>query len=159
MLGRSLGGPVSILSLKTFGAVNCLALWAPVFTAKPWEKEWKEVQNTTSHDLLPDDVVYFHGEFAGKTLFKQVFQMQLEDKFALLNETPLLHVYSKGDEVVRMDQSELYQQGREKVKAPTESLELINSNHLFSNPFEQEDVLDKTTDFFVKYLIGVNAFC
>ena len=38
LLGRSLGGAISVLAANRYKNIKSLALWAPVFSSEPWRK-------------------------------------------------------------------------------------------------------------------------
>jgi len=140
ILGRSLGGAIAVMTAKQFGSIKSLALWAPVFSTKPWEKELSLINK--------QEPIIFNGELIGRAFLKDLFNMQLENDLLALNEVPLLHIHGDRDFVVNSDHKQNYQTCRMNAEAETLFLNLEKCDHEFSDVEERNKAISSTVAWF-----------
>jgi dipeptidyl aminopeptidase/acylaminoacyl peptidase len=150
ILGRSYGGIVSILAAAKKGNIKTIALWAPVFYAKPWLSLLEEFQ--ANPDFDPSEPVYFIGEETNPLFVQQFFTLDLSQEMPNLENTSLFVAHGVQDELVGIEHMQQYKLSRNAAKAESLFLELENSNHDFDEPHEQKQLQDDTFSWFQKTL-------
>jgi pimeloyl-ACP methyl ester carboxylesterase len=152
MLGRSMGGPIAVVAARRFGKVKSLALWCPVFSARPWLEEWEHVLQTSNGNGSGSSTVSFHGQTASQALFEQLFELQMERELADLAHVPLLHVHSELDEIVNISHADNYVRCRQAGSALSQFIRLKESDHEFSLIPERDHTVQETALWFQKTL-------
>lgn len=154
LLGRSMGGAVAVVAAKRFGDIKSLALWCPVYSAIPWKEQWERAMKEYAHHKNGEKPkVLFQGHVASPILFKQLFDLHVDQELLSLAHTPLLHIHSEKDEIVSIAHADEYYRCRESVLGISKFIRLKESNHEFSAPEEQQQTLEETTQWFQKTLI------
>lgn len=150
LLGRSLGGAISILTAKEYKNIKSIGLWAPVFFSTPWKELWNSLKN---HQIdssalkeipLPDHVPNLQ-------FLEQFFKLNLENELEYLKNIPLLHIQGELDAIVKMDQAEAYKKARH-GNEKTRFIQLPNSDHDFSNFYEQKIAIEETCKWYQQTL-------
>lgn len=136
ILARSLGGAIATQLASEFSRIKALALWCPLFDAKPWFKK---------HKGKPSEFL-FMGQPLSQDCISQFAMLDTAKPLSLLQNTPVLLVRAGQDEILDSYHNEQYRENR-KDNARTSYLELPHSNHDFGNIKEQQILLDKTTSF------------
>ncbi len=152
VLGRSLGGPVSVLATRRFAQAKSLVLWAAVFHGDPWMEEWQEAQRCALEEGELPSVLLFQGHLANPALFQQFFGVDMADELGALHKLPLLCVHSHRDEIVDYEHAEHFRHAREDALGATRIIRLEHSNHDFSDPREQETTIQETVRWFKETL-------
>ncbi len=134
LVGRSLGGAIATQLASEFTKLKALALWCPLFDAKPWM-----TKNTKNF--------CFSGQNLSSECIRQFTLLDTTKPLLLLNNVPMLIVHAANDEILSPYHHEQYFAHR-KESSSTKTLELTKSNHEFSNIAEQQLLLDTTTAFF-----------
>ena len=142
ILGRSLGGALSVLTAVQFPKIKALALCAPVFDAKPWVDQLSNKNPEFEHQ----------GVKLNPTFLKQFASLSTGEALLQLHHIPLLHVQSKSDKTIEQYHVENYRTIRAASSAETQFIELEHSDHDFSHQEEQESLLHHTTEWFKKYM-------
>ncbi len=142
ILGRSLGGAIATQVASELETIKALALWCPVFDAKPWVQKYKGI---------PKDA-QFSGQNLQEETIRQFAQLDTQKPLEVLSETPMLIAHAGHDEILGRYHYEQYLEHRKKCPN-TETFELARSNHDFSNVHEQDILLEKTTNWLEKMLI------
>ena len=145
ILGRSLGGAIAVMTAKQFGSIKSLALWAPVFSTKPWERELAL--------LNKQEPIIFNGELIGRAFLKDLFNMQLGSDLLTLNEVPLLHIHGDQDFIVNSEHKKNYQTCRMNAEAETLFLNLEKCDHEFSDVEERNKAISSTVAWFQETLL------
>lgn len=152
LLGRSMGGLVAIAVARRYGNIKSLGLWCPVFSARPWQREWDEARALASQDPSANPIMFFQGHPASPQLFQQLFKLEVEKDLRALDDIPMLHIHSESDEVVTIDHADQYQQSRAGASARSYFVRLKDSKHEFSVPAEQEYTIQETVRWFQETL-------
>lgn len=145
ILGRSLGGMLSIFTAACFPNTRALVLWAPVFDAQPWlsKTELAGGKNTPfEHQGVP----------LNPDFIRQFAALQTREELQKLEKVPLLHIQGENDKSIEKYHVEQYEALRKPVACETKFIQLLKSDHEFSDPQEQESILQETVAWFQKYL-------
>lgn len=152
LLGRSLGGAISILAAKQYQHIKSLVLWAPVFDAEDWKKIWLTAkQNGVDLFAKNNGVQKFAFPIPNQQFIEQFFNLHLQTDLLNLKEIPLLHIHGEKDTVVSIQHAELYQKNRESQEN-TKFIRLVNSDHDFSDLTELRLAMDATCEWFKQTL-------
>ena len=158
-LGSSLGGAVSVLAAAELQLPVSLALFAPVFSGKPWfqmpSSPQSLVSDTISEGLTVDSKTqsaYFQNEKLHNDCVQQFYTLDVEAALKKLESVPLLHIQGGRDTAISDWHQKRYLDVRSQASGETQSLFLPNSGHDFSHAQEHEILLQKTTNWFIKYL-------
>lgn len=183
ILGRSMGGAVAVLVAEQARKMHALtlcsmALWCPLFTAKPWLKEWQKRQqaletntpntpNTPPTNLqskqeqeldMAQKGVLFHGEYISLALLQELFSLNLLPALESLRDIPFFFAHSIHDPVVAIEQTHQYLEqrssGQEGGVAETRFRPFQGKDHEFSSPDEQVDLLEESAQWFQHSLCG-----
>lgn len=147
IFGRSLGGMIAILAAATFQNIKSICLWAPLFSADSFEKEWKFVRSTGKKEPL-----VMNGQAVSDQFLKELFSTRLEEQLECVKNIPFMHVNAEKDSVVTAEQKQKYQKCRSTAPALTEFIFFPNSDHEFSNHEERFLALQETVSWFQKTL-------
>jgi alpha/beta superfamily hydrolase len=151
LLGRSLGGMISILAARQSQHVKSLVLWAPVFTSDPWHKLWKMFQSQKEHSIQKELPLRLPFHIPNLQFLKEFFNIKMQDELAGLNNLPLLHIHGEQDTVVSIDHAEGYKQVRQ-IESLTRFVRLPKSDHDFSDFDEQKIILMETCQWYQQTL-------
>jgi fermentation-respiration switch protein FrsA (DUF1100 family) len=161
--GRSLGGVVASCAAARFlkahpHSIRAVALWAPVFDAKPWaEKASSAAQlSTTLRSAGDNKTFYFLGEELHPEFIRQFRSYSAPDALSALRSIPLLVIQGEKDQTIGRYHIEQYALLREGIQN-TVILTLANTDHEFSDVEEQKMALEKTIAFFKQHLAHVLA--
>lgn len=156
LLGRSLGGMISVLSASQFQQIRSMALWAPVFSSEPWKNIWDSLKFSSLDGLkqgalqhLPPNIP----TIPNVEFLKQFFEMDLNKELASIKHIPLLHIHGKMDEFVKFEHALAYETACQANKK-TSFIQLPNSNHDFSNDEERKIAIAETMQWFQKTLLN-----
>jgi len=149
LLGRSLGGAVTVMGGFEAKGIRALVMWAPVFSGEQWKKDWKK---WSSPESLDGELIEFQGQQAHLSFVKQLFSMDLNSQLAKMEGIPLLHFYGEKDDLVDKTHREGYKKVRANASAPSHFVLFKNSDHEFGDIKEQKTMLKETEEWFVKYL-------
>lgn len=136
LMGRSLGGALATHVAHRHGELKSLALWCPLFDAKPWLE--KRANGTREFHFL--------GQRLGEEFIEQFAALNTARAMATLESTPMLIIKAGRDEVLTSYHYEQYLAHRKNCPT-TKTQELAHSSHDFSNREEQEVLLELTTQF------------
>lgn len=152
ILGRSLGGVISILAAKRFEKIRSLALWAPVFRSDPWRKLWDSFQAHHSVDLKTQEALrHLPAGIPNLEFLSQFFTLDIGKELESLVNVPLLHLHGSKDEVIKLEQAKEYEAARRGV-ANSRFLVLPSSDHDFSDAEERELAIRETCQWFKETL-------
>lgn len=151
ILGRSLGGVISVLAAKKAANIKSLVLWAPVFKSDPWKQLWENYQTQRAEVNQRLTLPAHLPELPNLEFLTQFFGLNIQEDMKSLCHVPLLHIHGKNDQVVKIDHAMDYKKMRQEVVL-SRFIELPNSDHDFSDPVEQEVAIDETLRWFVKTL-------
>lgn len=146
LLGRSMGGAISILAAKKFSKIKSLALWAPVFDSSPWKPLWDSFKSNQLNSNQKLEILQLPLGVPNPRFLQQFFQVQTREELNALKELPLLHIEAAKDEVVKHSHGEAYRVAREGL--PTRYIQLMNSDHDFSNAEDQAMAIKETSQWF-----------
>ena len=153
LLGRSLGGPVAVLTARADANIQSLALWSAVFHGDPWVQQWQEVLRFMEAQGKSPKALPFAGDLANRELIEQFFAVNMDAELAKLQHLPLFCVHSQVDEVVDAEHCRHFQRCREKTAALTQFVHLETSNHDFSDPKERDKTIQETAAWYRKTLL------
>lgn len=154
LLGRSLGGMITVLSANEFQQIKSIALWAPVFSSDPWKKMWETLSFASLETMkkgvmphLPPNIP----TIPSVQFLKQFFQIDLQKELQKIRHIPLLHIHGKADEFVKFEHAQAYEHAC-KENGITRFIALQNSNHDFSNDEERKVAIEETCRWFMQTL-------
>lgn len=153
VLGRSLGGMISVIASSRHQGVKSMALWAPVFTTNQWKKMWS-VLSIAPQALIKKGIAKLLPNIPGvpsMEFLKQFFQINLQTELHQLNHVPLLHIHGTQDEVVKIDHASAYQQFLG-TNGSSRFIQLPKSNHDFSDENERQIAMKETCQWFINTL-------
>lgn len=151
LLGRSLGGVISLLTAERHGNIKSLALWAPVFNSDPWRDLWKAFQ---SKGLTPETQSAIHKFPFGVPsvqFLTQFFQLDIPRTLESLKKVPLLHIHGEKDQMVTIEHAEGFKRSREGVDC-SKFVRLQNCDHDFSDREEQLQAIQESVKWYVNTL-------
>lgn len=151
LLGRSLGGVISILATSHFKAIKSLVLWAPVLRNTPWKNLWESVQKeavTNNQKML---ISSFPFPLPSQTFLQQFFRLDLENDLKNLDHIPILHLEAEKDGIVNREHGEGYRFIRQNIQH-SRFIKLPNSDHDFSDSKDQELAIVETCRWYQQTL-------
>lgn len=170
ILGRSMGGAVAVLvakeAMKRQTMTLCsMALWCPLFSAKPWAQEWykmqqqpqvKGVTSEAHRHYVQQNGILFQDELVSMKLLEQLFRLDLTPALEELRDIPFFFAHSINDPVVGIEQTQGYLQQREALQASAETkfCSFQGKDHEFSLPNEQSELLEESSKWFHHSLCG-----
>lgn len=152
ILGRSLGGIVSVMACNHFKHIKSLALWAPAFHAKQWMEQLNAAKNPKLSPDEREELMQFDGNKVNENFLKQFFTLNLDHEMKHLDSMPLLHIHGEKDHFVDISHADDYYRVRLKAKGETVMLRLPNTDHEFSHAKDQAHAIDETVSFFKRTL-------
>lgn len=153
IFGRSFGGSVAVMAAAETHKIRSVALWAPVFNAKPWLNLWESLQAGTLDEKTRKEAMTINGLMPSLHFYKEFFDMNLENDLEKLGIVPTLHIHGEKDELILIDHADHYVRHREKANAKTKFIRLPNADHDFSLAEDQTEALFITTRWFADTLL------
>lgn len=139
LLGLSLGGCVTALSLPKAGDVRAVVLWAPVSNPLKWAQE-----------EIPAKPVDWGGNLIGPDFFKELPSVKpLETAKSYAGPVLLLH--GSNDASVPISSSEAYLEAFQSAQ-PKELHVIPDADHTFNRTDWESSVIKQSTDWFMKHL-------
>jgi uncharacterized protein len=151
ILGRSLGGAISVLAAKRQGNVKSLALWAPVFSSDHWQDLWKLSKAEKLTSAQAEAIKNMPAKIPNMQFLQQFFSIRMQDELESLQHIPLLHIHGEKDSVVKVEHAEEYRKSRS-ASQNTRFVRLQNSDHDFSDFHEQQIAIQETYQWFQETL-------
>lgn len=151
ILGRSLGGVVSILTAKRYQNIKSLVLWAPVFNSNHWKALWDSFQSNRLDTSQKQEVQSLPAGIPNACFLKEFFQLKLQEELSYLKEVPLLHIHAEQDVVVSGEHEQAYRQERHLLEN-SRFIKLANSDHDFSHFPDQDLAIKETCEWFQQTL-------
>lgn len=151
--GRSFGGSVAVMAASRFAKCKSIALWAPVFNAKPWQKLWQALHAGQLDEKTRVNAMTINGQMPSLNFYKEFFEMDLEKDLQSLRKVPILHIHGEKDELILIEHADEYVKHREKADAKTKFIRLPQSDHDFSLAEDQKEALIITTRWFMDTLL------
>lgn len=162
VLGRSMGGAIAVLVAeqmrkKSQLTLSSVALWCPLFSAKPWLEKWQKSQDAMPK-LRSEQGIPFQGGRISMKLLTELFALNLLPALQQLREVPFFFAHSVNDPVVAIEQTHHYLEQRtpsnEGDTAETRFRPFYGKDHEFSSPEEQVDLLEESVQWFQHSLCG-----
>lgn len=165
ILGRSMGGAIAVLlakeAIRRQTMTLCsMALWCPLFSAKPWAGEWYKMQQgvpleANGHHIHQNGIL-FQDELVSMKLLEQLFRLDLTSALEELRDIPFFFAHSTNDPVVGIEQTHAYLKQREALQegAETKFCLFHGKDHEFSLPDEQTELLEESSKWFHHSLRG-----
>lgn len=154
IFGRSFGGSVAVMTASESQKVKSVALWAPVFNAKPWQKLWESLQAGTLDEKTKNDVMTINGQVPSLHFYAEFFGMDIENDLKKLITVPILHIHGEKDELIKIEHADQYVKLRQKAHAKTKFTRLPEADHDFSIAEDQQEALFITTRWFADTLLN-----
>lgn len=151
IFGRSLGGSIALITAKRTKAFKTIVLWAPFFSAVGWLEKWKKLQSTENHSLK-QDLMTINGKKPSLQFYEQLFRMHLDQDLKDLESTPFLHIQGKNDLVITEMHAQSFREHRKMASGESKFVELIETDHDFSNPEELQASIEDTVEWFKRTL-------
>jgi len=151
-IGKSLGGAVAVMTANRYKNVKSIALWAPVFSAQQWKKEWEKAKLKMEKKVAADEAIRINGEIAGEGFVKEMFAMQLDKELAEIESVPLMHIHGEGDTIVGVEHAELFRKHRHQSKGHSHFIRMPHADHDFSIIEMQRQAIEETCQWFKKTL-------
>ena len=148
ILGRSLGGAVAVSAAAQTEQFKSMVLWAPVFSADQWRREWEAHLVDAMPANLHQDVVWFEGEATSIVFVQQLFGMNLGNDMRRLENVPLLHFHGAHDKTVLLEHAKNFEKVREGSTTQTTFVKLPNSDHDFTDAEDQTRLLKESCQWF-----------
>ena len=142
IVGRSLGGLLSVLTASRTPLIKALVLWAAVFDAKPWIEKGIGTKIPFQHQ----------GVQLNNDFLAQFSALKMQEIMPSLSHTPLLYVQAIKDTSVEQYHADQYAAARRVADAKTQFLTFPNSDHEFSDCNEQATILQETVNWLTMYL-------
>jgi uncharacterized protein len=152
LFGRSMGGAVGVMGSSLFDRVKCIALWAPIFNGDQWKHQWDQVLQGSASEKESEEMRRINGQVASLHFYSEMFAINLEGPLHTLQDVPMMIIQGIHDPLVSIAHSEGYERIRRPMDGPFEFIRLEHSDHDFSHPEERIFALEKTTDWFKRYL-------
>lgn len=152
LFGRSMGAAVGVMGSAIFDHVKTIALWAPVFNGDQWKDQWDLVKKEFTSEKESEEMRRINGQVASLYFYSEMFAINLEGSLLALKDVPMMIIHGIHDSLVSFSHAENYEKIRSKMSAPFELIQLKHSDHDFSHPEERCFALQKTTEWFKKYL-------
>jgi len=150
ILGRSLGGAVSVLAAREHKKIRSMALWAPVFTSDPWKEMWKAFK-ANPEQFSKKDILPSLPNMPSLPFLEQFFKLDIAKELDFLKTTPLLHIHGDKDTTVKIEHAHAYKKERE-ISEKTRFIQLPNSDHEFSDTADQKIALAETCQWYKQTL-------
>lgn len=148
LLGRSLGGVISLLTAERHGHIKSLALWAPVFTSAPWRDLWMAYQ---SKGMTAEIAEAINNKFPlgvpNAHFLTQFFKIDMTKTLDHLREVPLLHIHGERDQSVTIDHADGFKQARAGIEH-SKFINLPKGDHDFSNRDEQMIAIEESVKWY-----------
>jgi uncharacterized protein len=141
--GRSFGGAI---------ATKSVALWAPIFNAVQWEKQWEKVQTATMDAQERHDLMRIDGQMPSMEFYGELFQMNLLEHIHKLQHVPFLHIQGEKDPIVDISHANQYIEARKIASSESKFIRLEHSDHDFSHPEEKKQSIIDTSNWFLRTL-------
>lgn len=151
ILGRSLGGVITILTVRRFPKIKSLALWAPVFKSDPWKALWeafKSNQLNLSHEQM---IRALPANVPNVEFLTQFFKFNLNHELPELKHIPILLLHGSQDQLVTVEHAQAFEKAREGIEH-SRFIYLPKGDHDFSDSEEQKIVIEETVKWFVNTL-------
>lgn len=121
VLGRSLGGAIALMLAERVRAVKSVVLWAPLFSAAPWQSA-----------LGDREFPHLMREPPSQVFVQQFFNIDMTTTLSRLTTLPLLHLCGAQDSVLTPFHTEHYAACRSGVPR-SKFVTLLHSGHEFGN--------------------------
>lgn len=151
LFGRSLGGVISVLAANQFNKIKSLVLWAAVYDSSQWKSLWDSYQSNQLTDMQKQVIQRLPAGIPNLQFLNEFFKIEMDQEFEKLRHIPLLHIESKKDSVVHANQGQCYRKARKDVDN-TKFIQLLNSDHDFSDSTDQEMAIKETIHWFKETL-------
>lgn len=152
LFGRSMGAAVGVMGSAIFNHVKTIALWAPIFNGDQWKHQWELVQKEFATEKESEEMRRINGQVASLYFYSEMFDINLEGPLQSLKNIPMMIIHGIHDPLVSIEHAEGYEKIRRQMSAPFEFIRLEHADHDFSHPAERQLALEKTTEWFKKYL-------
>lgn len=152
ILGRSLGGALTILSAAKFGAIKTICLWCPLFDGDQWLSIYNKYPTVANDDKKKEELMTLEGQTPSLEFFQQFFKMDLRPSLQKLEHVPILLIHGCRDENVVFEHSEKYLKHRHQAPAETRLIQLPFSDHHFTPLDERRIAINETTRWFERTL-------
>lgn len=152
IFGRSLGGAVAVLSAARFGKARSLALWAPIYNGDPWRDKWERVSTGAASTEESEEMRRINGQVAGMEFYAELFTLNIKKELPLLHSVPLLLIHGEQDDLVTIDHSDQYMEGRSGASVITEMVRLPHADHDFTHVKERSEAIQRTAAWFKETL-------
>jgi len=146
LLGRSLGGAVSVLAARRYKTIKSLALWAPVFSSDPWRRMWEAYKQNPAQ-FSNKDILASLPNMPSLPFLEQFFSLDIGSELASLENVPMLHIHGDKDAIVKVEHSEAYKKVRP-ASQKTRFVQLPNSDHDFSDSTDQKTAIKETCEWY-----------
>lgn len=152
ILGNSFGGVIATQVAAKDSSIKSLVLLAALFSNAPWKQYLDQYLEGKDFDPLKNPSKLHVGQLPGEELLKEFYALDLSPYVSLTSHIPLLHIHSQKDERVGIEQQKMYRQNRTETAAKTKWIELIHSDHSFSDNQERIAVVNMTAEWFQETL-------
>lgn len=149
LIGRSLGGAVSIITASKSQSIKSMGLWAPLFDGHQWIDKW---ENLHKQKIPPSEqaLVEIDGQRPCMDFFKQLFNLKMHKHLMTLRNVPMLFVHGLNDNVINYSHTEQYLENRHGSLNKLITLPL--SDHDFTPTEERWQMLEQTAKWFQETL-------
>lgn len=152
ILGNSFGAVIATQVVTKESSIRSLVLLAGLFSNAPWKDDLDLYLEGKELNSFKIDAKLSIAQLPGKELLKEFYALDLSPYVKLTSHVPLLHIHSQKDERVSIEHQKMYRQSREETGAKTKWIELIHSDHSFSDNQERAAVINMTAEWFQETL-------
>ncbi|MBA3721647.1 MAG: alpha/beta fold hydrolase [Parachlamydiaceae bacterium] len=153
LLGRSLGGVISILAANRYKTIKSLVLWAPVYNSSHWQNLWKAFQANKLDKKQKIEIQSLPAGVPNLQFLRQFFQLDMEKELMSLEKIPLLHIEADRDSIVKGEHGKAYRSIRQQSDN-THFIQLENSDHDFSDFNDQIIAVRETCQWYKQTLFS-----
>lgn len=148
IFGRSVGGTVAMMTAEKAKTFKSIAIWAALYDGHQWIDKWNMLHSGELTEEHKVELMRINGQMPGFEFFKELFAIDMKDHLGPLANTPFLNIHGEKDEIVSVQHSRFYEEGRKNAPARSKFIHLPQSDHDFSHVIEQEMAIKETCEWF-----------
>lgn len=145
VLGRSLGGAISVIAASEREEIRSIALWVPLFSTHKWKEK---LEKPNLGDGEKSELLHLGGKMPNKEFLQEFFSLRLEKYLEKISHIPLFHAHGGKDVMIDESHTNRYSELREKASAITKMVVYPKQDHHLTNPEELQKMIQETVHWF-----------